>query len=311
MSYPAIRRNGLFRDGHMSIGLVLPIRASDTAEVDFREQMELASLADRLGFAAVWVRDVPLNGSWYPEPFGHPDPFIMLGAIVASTSRISIGTAATVLTLRHPLHIAKAAITLDRLAPGRLVLGLGSGDRREEFAAFGADTRDHKELYRSHWMELAAALERPPRILRQSSDASVTLELRPPAQDAVPMLAIGSSGQTLDWIARNSAGWTTYHRPPDVQRDRYALWRRAVDQSAAGAFRSFSVALRVELLDDENAPVEEIELGYRTGARRLLSIFEALRESGVHHLLLNIVPNGRPAERGLQAIAAEILPHFS
>ena len=55
----------------------------------------------------------------------------MLGAIAMATSRIAIGTAATVLTLLQPLHIAKAAITLDRLAPGRFILGLGSGDRRE------------------------------------------------------------------------------------------------------------------------------------------------------------------------------------
>ena len=55
----------------------------------------------------------------------------MLGAIAMATSRIAIGTAATVLTLLQPLHIAKSAITLDRLAPGRFILGLESGDRRE------------------------------------------------------------------------------------------------------------------------------------------------------------------------------------
>lgn len=303
-------RDSLFREGQMSVGLVLPIREADTADVDFRQQVELAALADQLGFSAVWVRDVPLNGSWYPEIFGHPDPFAMLGAIAMATSRIAIGTAATVLTLRQPLHIAKAAITLDRLAPGRFVLGLGSGDRREEFAAFRADTKDHKELYRAHWIELAAALERPSRILQQTPDPDVSLELRPPALGDIPMLAVGSGGQTLDWIARHASGWATYHRPLEVQRDRHALWRRAIDRSVEGQFRSFSVALRIELQDDPAAASEPIELGYRIGTRDLLHLLEEMRENGVHHALLNILPNGVSPRQNLDAISRDILPAF-
>jgi len=267
-------------------------------------------MADELGFGAVWVRDVPLNGSWYPEHFGHPDPFVMLGAIVMATSRISIGTAATVLTLRHPLHIAKAATSLDRLAQGRFLLGLGSGDRPEEFAAFGADTKDHKALFREHWTELAAALERPPRILRQSPDPAVSFELRPTALTEIPMLAIGSGGQTLEWIARNASGWATYQRPPDVQRDRHAMWRRAVDRTSPDQFRSFSVAVRIELLDDPSAPAEPVYLGYRTGTHSLVQVLREMREAGVHHVLLNLQPTGAQAQQRLECIAREVLPAF-
>ncbi|WP_223115737.1 TIGR03571 family LLM class oxidoreductase [Paracoccus amoyensis] len=301
-------RDRLFRDGRISIGLVLPIRSADGDDVDFRQQVELAAQAEELGFAAVWVRDVPLNGPWYPETFGHPDPFTMLGAISSATDRIAIGTAATVLTLRHPLHLAKAAISLDQLAPGRFVLGLGSGDRPEEFAAFGEDVRDHKQLYRDHWSELSAALDRPPRILGKTADPATQFDLRPPAASDIPMLAIGSGGQTLEWIARNAAGWATYHRPAKVQRDRYMLWRRAVDSTATGQFRSFSVAFRIDLLDDPMAAVEEIDLGYRTGTTGLTGVLQDMRDMGVHHALLNIAPTGRSAQETLQAIADDVLP---
>ena len=100
--------------------------------------------------------------------------------------------------------------------------GLGSGDRREEFAAFGADPKNHKEVYRSHWAQLTAALERPPRIV-PSPNPAAAFELRPAAATDIPLLAVGSGGQTLEWIARNAAGWATYHRPPRVQRDRHML----------------------------------------------------------------------------------------
>ncbi|MEN1971130.1 TIGR03571 family LLM class oxidoreductase [Luteimonas sp. MJ204] len=310
MSRHPERHESLFRENRMSIGIVLPIRAAGTEDVDARQQLGLAALADQLGFDAVWVRDVPLNGPWYPEAFGHPDPFAMLGAIATATSRIAVGTAATVLTLRHPLHIAKAAISLDRLAQGRFVLGLGSGDRPEEFAAFGADSNDRKELYRAHWSELAAALERPPRILRATSNPDIAFELRPSAQSSIPMLAVGSGGQSLNWIARNAYGWATYHCPPDVQRDRHALWRTAVDRSAGGQFRSFSVALAIELVEDRAAPAENIELGYRTGALALVDVLEAMRDAGTHHALLNLVPNGMEAHETLEIIARDVLPVF-
>src|SRR5690606_17528257 len=127
------------------------------------------------------------------------------------------------------------------------------------------------------------------------------------AQSSIPMLAVGSGGQSLDWIARNACGWATYHRPPEVQRDRHALWRTAVDRSAGGQCRSFSVALAIELVEDRAAPAEGIELGYRTGSFALVGVLEAMRASATHHALLNIVPNGIDAQESLEIIARDVL----
>lgn len=296
----------VFREGRLSLGFVLPLRAEPGPEVDFGRQIELAALAERLGFAALWVRDVPLNGPWYPEAFGHLDPVAMLAAIAARTTRIALGTAAIVLPLRHPLHIAKAAVSLDILSGGRFILGLGSGDRREEFAAFGQSTDDRRDLFRSHWERLAAALEIPPRIIPDIPGDR--FELRPAPRTPIPLLAVGSGGQSLEWIARHSTGWATYHRPPEVQQDRHALWRRAVERTVPGAFRSFSTSLRVDLMPDRAAPAEPVELGYRTGVLALRDVIEAMRDSGVHHVMLNLTPDGRPPAEAMQEIAESVLP---
>ncbi|MBO9123775.1 MULTISPECIES: TIGR03571 family LLM class oxidoreductase [unclassified Rhizobium] len=303
--------SSIFQQDRISIGLVLPARETNSPDIDFQQQLEAARLADSLGFAAVWVRDVPLNGPWYPENFGHPDPFVMLGAIAAATSRISIGTAATVLTLRHPLHVAKAAISLDHLSGGRFVLGLGSGDRREEFVAFGKDSEDRRDLFRDNWQVLSSAIERPLQIQTDSISGHPGFEMRPPPFSDIPMIAIGSAGQSLNWIARNASGWATYHRPPEVQRDRHALWRQAVSNSADGAFRSFSVAIRIELTEKPFMPAEPIDLGYRVGSRQLPEVIEALRANGVHHLMLNLLPNGDDPSSQLEALAHDVLPSFA
>lgn len=304
MSSFASHRPILFQEGKLTLGLVLPMRPASGPDVDLHEQLDLAAAADELGFSALWVRDVPLNGEWYPEEFGHPDPFAMLGALAMRTRRAMIGTAATVLTLRHPLLIAKAAISLDELSGGRFVLGLGSGDRMAEFVAFERSFDNRRELFRYHWERVAAALEMPPRILMDDGTLSKEgFDMRPPPERRIDMLALGSGGQTLEWIARNAKGWATYHRPPDVQRDRYNLWRKAVDRAAPGEFRSFSVALRIDLVDRRDAPLEPIELGYRTGLSGLRSALEAMRDAGTHHVLLNLVPNGRPPRDVMEDIA--------
>jgi len=87
----------------------------------------------------------------------------------------------------------------------------------------------------------------------------------------------------------------TYHRPAEMQRDRHAFWRRAVDRQAPGTFRSFSVALRVALDRDAEAPAVEIELGYRCGVRVLGAILQEMHDAGVHHILLNLVPRAGPS----------------
>lgn len=296
----------LFRPNRMTVGLMLPVRSTVAGAVDLRRQLAFAGLAEDVGFDALWVRDVPLNGAWYPESFGHPDPFAMLGAVAAATRSIAIGTAATVLTLRHPLHVAKSASSLDHLSNGRFVLGLGSGDRPEEFAAFGVPAEDAREIFQRKWIETKAALEQPGAIHIPDAPQQ-QFELRPPPRSKIPMIAIGSSGQTLEWIARNADGWATYFRAADIQRDRHAMWRRAVDGQGAGSFRSFSVAMGVELQPDSDAPAEPIALGLRIGARALAGELTAMAEAGAHHVILSLTPNPGSGETALEAIGRQTL----
>lgn len=288
----------VFRDGALSVGIIAPIRRAGASAIDFAEQVALAAHADALGFAAYWVRDVPLNGSWYPETFGHLDPFVALGAAAARTRRIALGTAATLLTLRHPLHVAKAAASMQALSGGRLLLGLGAGDRPHEFDAFGERLESRGDTFRERWTTVAAALRSPGALPIPGGD----FELRPNPFAMPPLYAVGSGGQSVDWIARNAAGWLTYHREPTAQRDRHGLWRGAVARHAADRFRAFGVAIQVDLTDTAG-PATPIELGYRTGRQGLASVFEEQRALGVHHIIVSLQPTAMESGEALRRIA--------
>lgn len=58
-------------------------------------------------------------------------------AIAASTSRIHVGTCVLLLPLHHPVALAESTAVIDGIAPGRFILGVGLGYRREDFDAFG------------------------------------------------------------------------------------------------------------------------------------------------------------------------------
>ncbi|WP_042878938.1 TIGR03571 family LLM class oxidoreductase [Cupriavidus necator] len=301
----------VFRDKELSVGLVLPMLRAGETVVDFGEQLALAALADSLGYRALWIRDVPLNSADYPDPVGHLDPWVFLGALAARTGQIALVSGAIVLTLRHPLHIAKGAISTSVLSQQRFMLGLGSGDRPPEYAAFGKDTDERRELYRRNWETVAAAVTLPSRVVPDlAAQDAPALFLLPTLPDSIPMLAVGSGGQSVDWIARHASGWITYHREAEAQRARHSMWRAAVERAAPDAFRAFGVAMRLDLSANPNAPATPVPLGYSVGRHGLVSLLQDMRDGGTHHVLLNLPASGRPPREVIEEVAAEVLPAF-
>jgi len=134
---------------------VVPLEAHGNNPVsDMTRHLERARMADDLGFSALWLRDVPFNVPSFGDAGQVFDPFVYLGALAASTREIALGVASVVLPLRHPAHTAKAAASVDVLSGGRLLLGVASGDRPEEYPALN--------------MKPAARLKSKPSIPRQA-----------------------------------------------------------------------------------------------------------------------------------------------
>ena len=135
--------NTVFKPNRLSLGLVVPIDRYITSSVPAMENhLERVQLAEQLGFSSVWLRDVPFNVPSFGDA-GQPfDPFVYLGFLAAQTKNISLGVSSIVLPLRHPAHVAKAAASVDVLSGGRLILGVASGDRPEEYPALNLTFED-------------------------------------------------------------------------------------------------------------------------------------------------------------------------
>ena len=234
------------------------------------------------------MRDVPLRDPTFGDVGQVYDPWVYLGWIAAQTSTIALATGSIVLTLRHPLHTAKAAASVDRLSGGRLVLGVASGDRPVEFPAFGVDYDGRDAVFRENLRVIREVLAVEfPRVRSSSGTLSGAVDLIPKPAGRLPILVTGSSRQDLDWIAEHSDGWITYPRPVGRQAELAARWRAAVASAAPGAFKPFAQSLYLDLVEDPGGPPEPLHLGFRAGRDDVLRYLEGLRAAGVHHVGLN------------------------
>ncbi|EMT5434531.1 TIGR03571 family LLM class oxidoreductase [Stenotrophomonas maltophilia] len=299
----------LFPQQGLSLGLMTPVAAHGLA--DLGEARRIARLADDLGFAALWTRDVPLMVPQGPDAAASAldDPFLWLGMLAAATERIAVGSAAIVLPLRHPLQVAKSALSLDRISDGRFVLGLGSGDRLEEFAAFGEDLEGRAATFRERWSLLRAALSPDAEERASVRQATGGFDVLPAPTTRIPMLVVGTARQSLQWIAREAEGWATYHREEAAQEGRIGLWQQA-QALQGGPAKPFVQSMLLDLQADPQAPPEPLPLGLKVGRVGLRDYLHRVHAQGVAHVMFNLVDNGRPMDAVLREIGEQVLPHM-
>ncbi|MEA2619240.1 MAG: coenzyme F420-dependent glucose-6-phosphate dehydrogenase, partial [Chloroflexota bacterium] len=96
-----------------------------------RRLLDLAIAAERAGFESVWTSD-------HFQPWRHtdghaPNALVWLGAAAQATERVTLGTSVLTPSFRYnPAVVAQAFATLGCLAPGRVILGVGTGESLNE-----------------------------------------------------------------------------------------------------------------------------------------------------------------------------------
>jgi luciferase-type oxidoreductase len=150
-------------------------------EPDLKQRARLAQLADRLGFRALWLCDVPLCDPSFGDAAQVFEVFTCLGYLAGITENILLGTAAVVLPLREPVLTLKAAASVDQL----------SGDRPVEYPVFGRDFDRRGAAFREQ-----VAMLRDWGVTRLSP--GIRLLPKPPAP--LPLLVAGLAQQTPAWI---------------------------------------------------------------------------------------------------------------
>ena len=174
-----------------------PGRSDDAIVADEVEQMVLS---ERLGFDSVWLTE-----HHYADYGLSSAPSVLLATVAARTERVTLGMAVYVLPFHHPLRLAEETATLDILSRGRLVVGLGRGNRPLEFLGHGIP----QDESRSRLEEGVAVLRRAwtdERVTfhgRHWQIDDVPVYPKPITRPHPPLTFAVSSPESIRWAATN------------------------------------------------------------------------------------------------------------
>src|SRR6188474_303637 len=123
----------------LSILDLSPVSAGSSGAVALRNSLDLARLADDLGFTRYWVAEhhnLPSIASSAPD--------IMIGQIAAITERIRVGSGGVMLPNHAPLMVAERFKVLEALFPGRIDLGLGRAPGTDPVTSYALRRRQQE-----------------------------------------------------------------------------------------------------------------------------------------------------------------------
>ncbi|MEY2996552.1 MAG: hypothetical protein RLZ86_50 [Actinomycetota bacterium] len=211
-------------------GWKMELASIDGASAKWQRTVEVATLADELGYDSLWLYDHFHN---VPRP-SHETVFecwTTLSALSQLTRRIRLGQMVGCNSYRNPALIAKITSTLDVVSGGRLEWGIGAGWYENEYRAYGYEfpkpkdrigmLRESVEIVRSMWTERETTFKgKYYEVVRANCDPK-------PVQSPRPPILIGGGGEqlTLRVVAEHADCSNFGGRLDEWIRKRDTLWR--------------------------------------------------------------------------------------
>jgi alkanesulfonate monooxygenase SsuD/methylene tetrahydromethanopterin reductase-like flavin-dependent oxidoreductase (luciferase family) len=118
----------------------------DSEQQAFDKYLEIAELADKVGFHGVWITE-----HHFLEEYCHSSaPDVFLAAVAGRTKslRLGHGILQMIPNINHPVRVAERVSTLDRVSGGRVEFGTGEGSLAAEFDPFHVDAVRKRDMWR-------------------------------------------------------------------------------------------------------------------------------------------------------------------
>jgi len=272
-----------------------------------RELLDFSKLAERLGFDIVAVSD-------HFQPWRHngghaPNSLSWLGALGEATERVTLATSVLTPTLRYrPTVVAHAFATLACLNPGRVVLGVGSGEAMNETPAIGVEWPKFKErserlaesveLMRRLWTEERVTFEG-----KYSRTERATIYDRP--EEVIPIYIAAGGPKAATLVGRIGDGFIV---TSGKGRELYHTLLEALGAGAGQVGRDpAAIAKFIEIKVSYDHDVEYARRACRPWAALALSSeeksgtddpieMERLAESAVHRAHTRFIVSDDPAD---------------
>lgn len=257
------------------LGVTLPQFTGDPARL-----VDGVRRAEDCGLDSVWLFDHlwPLTGGKSRSMF---ECWSSLAYMAAATKRVTLGTLVTRSSMRHPALLAKIVSTVNEIAPGRLIVGIGSGDEA---------SRVENESMGLPFYEGRARTE------QLASTVSVVKSFGPLSPSPPPVWVAGRSRAALEVAATLADGWSGWGGTPEAfaragERVRRLAAGRAVELAWASLVLLASTPAEAQkklgsrppsgyLTGDRDAVGERLSEFVRAGAGHIIATFPDSSEPG-------------------------------
>ena len=294
----------------------------------WQEARDAAVEFDRLGYDSLWVCD---------HLYGVPAPqlpileaWTQLAATAAVTNQAKLGTLVTPPFFRNPAVLAKQIATIEQIAPGRTIAGLGAGWFKPEFEQTGCDFPDARdrltaledmiEVMKRMWTEEKATYE--------GRFYSVHEALCEPKPEKRPEILVGGGGEkvTMAIAARHADTWNNMAVfQAQLAQKIEALDKRCEEAGRDPASIEKSQQCVVVIGEDDDAgragleKAKKIYGGHMGGAleehgiwgspERVIECIERHRALGVTFFVIEFF--GRDTREPAQLFAETVMAHYS
>ena len=207
-------------------------------EVRWPEILDMARAIDDLGFDGIWVGEHLLYR--WPErpPRGPWEAWSLMAALAAVTRRATIGPLVACTSFHNPALLAKQAATVDEIADGRFVLGLGAGWNETEFRAFGFPFDHRIDRFEEAFTIIRTLLQDGEIDFEGTYYQARDCELLPRPRPGGPPILIGSNGPRMLRITMpHSQAWNTWYADTANRPDGVPALGAVVDEACAAVGR--------------------------------------------------------------------------
>jgi alkanesulfonate monooxygenase SsuD/methylene tetrahydromethanopterin reductase-like flavin-dependent oxidoreductase (luciferase family) len=145
-----------------------------------------------------------------------PQVISMTGALLRYSGDMNVGTAILLLPFMHPVHVAEEYATLDHLADGKLILGVGAGYRDAEFDAFSLNKRERGSRL-SESIDVIRKLWTGEPVYHQGKYFSLDgqkISVKPLQKDGPPIWVGAGAFPAIERAARIGDAWLAPGNPP-------------------------------------------------------------------------------------------------
>ncbi len=224
----------------MRLGVSLPFRDLDGTALRADSLTTAASTIETLGYASIWTFDAIGRG------FMLPDPLMALAVVAAATTSIELGTGIMQLPIRNVAEVAHRLFTLELMAPGRVLFGVGPGSTEADFSTFGAAYSTRFEVFEAQWTELQSWVA-------GGSLGDRKLQPWPSVLGGPSLLLAGWRGRWVQRAAAESDGWIASGAYADDDQLSEAIERFR----DAGGKRA--IVTNVQAGDDLNPTIDRVQ----------------------------------------------------